>query len=73
MKLIIRNRVTETGAQLAADMLLSRPLASPCVMLVRLPIVWPPVSSRLAPVLVSVAVAIGMPITMRTTLVTTEV
>jgi len=58
---------------LATDMLLSRPLANPYVVLVLLPIVWPPVGGRLAPVLVIVAVVVGTPFAMRTPLVTTEI
>ena len=65
--------VTKTGAQLAANILLSRPLATAGVAPVLLPIVWLPVCSRLAPVLVSVAVAVGTPITSRMTPVMAEV
>jgi hypothetical protein len=60
--------VTKTGAQLAANILLSRPLATAGVAPVLLP-----VCSRLAPVLVSVAVAVGTPITSRMTPVMAEV
>ena len=70
---IMGSCVTEIGAQLAADMLLYTPLVSPCVASVLLPIVWPPVYSRLAFILVSVVVVIGTPITTRTTSVTAEV
>jgi len=47
--------------------------SSPCVVPVLLPIVWPPVDSRLAPVLVSVAVVVGAPVATRMTPVTTEI
>jgi hypothetical protein len=56
--------VTETRAQLAAYMLLSRPLPSAGVALGLLLVVWPPICSRLAPILGSVAVAVGTPITL---------
>jgi hypothetical protein len=65
--------VTETGAQLAANMLLSRPLVAAGVAPILLPIVWLLVCSRLALVLVSVTVAVGTPITSRTTPITAEV
>jgi hypothetical protein len=70
---IIGSCVTEIGAQLAVDMLLYRPLVSPCVASVLQPIVWPLVCSRLAFILVNVAVIVGTPITIRMTPVTVEV
>jgi len=42
-------------------------------MLVLLPIVWPPVGGRLAPVLVIVAIVVGTPVAIRTPLVTAEI
>jgi hypothetical protein len=65
--------VTKIWAQLAADILLSRPLSNPYVAPVLLPIIWPLVGSRLEPVLVIVAVAVGMPIATRTPPIMTEI
>jgi hypothetical protein len=65
--------VTKTGAQLATNMLLSRPLVIVGVAPILPPIVWLPVYSRLALILVNVAVAIETPITARMTPITTEV
>jgi len=65
--------LTETGAQLAAYMLLSRPLPNARVVPGLLLVVWPPICSRLAPVLGSVTVAVGTPITSRATPVVVEV
>ena len=65
--------VTEIRAQLATDMLLCRPLANPGVVLGLLPIVWPLVYIRLTPVLVSVVVVVGMPMTTRMTPITAKV
>jgi hypothetical protein len=67
------NCVTETRAQLAGYMLLSRPLPSAGLAPGLLLVVWPPICSRLAPVLGSVTVAIGTPITFRATPVAAEV
>jgi hypothetical protein len=64
---IIGSCATEIGAQLAANMLMSRPLPNPWVVPTLLPIVWPLVCSRLTHILVSVAVAIRMPIISRAT------
>jgi len=61
--------VPKTGAQLAAYMLLSSIGIAPCLLLV----VWPPICSRVAPVLGSGTVAAGTPITSRATLVAAEV
>ena len=65
--------VTKTGAQLAADMLLSRPLVAAGVAPILLLIVWLLVCSRLALVLVSVTIVVETPITSRTTPITAEV
>jgi hypothetical protein len=65
--------VTETGAQLAAYMLLSRPLPSARVAPGLLPVVWPPICSRMALILGSVTIAVGTPITSRVTPVAAEV
>ena len=56
--------VTKTRAQLAAYMLLSRPLPIAGVVPGLLLVVWPPICSRLTPILGSVAVAVGTPITL---------
>jgi hypothetical protein len=69
----IGSYVIETGAQMAAYMLLSRPLPSTGVAPGLLLVVWPPICSKLAPVLGSVTVAIGMPITSRMTPVAAKV
>jgi hypothetical protein len=69
----IGSYVIETGAQLAADMLPSRPLANPCVVPVLLPIGWSPVGSRVTPWLVVVAVVVGMLVATGTTPVTAEI
>jgi hypothetical protein len=58
----MRSCVFETGAQLAAYMLLSRPLPSPGVAPVLLQEVWPLICSRLAPILGSVTVVVGTPL-----------
>ena len=65
--------MTEVVAQLAANMLLSRPLGSPCVAPILLPIGWSPVSSRVTPWLVVVAGVVGTPVATGMTLVTTEI
>jgi len=65
--------VPKIGAQLAAYMLLSRPLPSIGIAPGLLPVVWPPICSRLAPVLGSGMVAVGTSITSRATPVATEV
>jgi len=65
--------VPKTGAQLAAYMLLSRPLPSTGIAPGLLPMVWPPICSRLASILGSGMVAVGTPITSRVTPVATEV
>ena len=65
--------VTKIWAQLATDILLSRPLSNPYVASVLLPIIWPLVGSRLEPVLVILAVFVGMPIAMRTPPIATEI
>jgi hypothetical protein len=65
--------MTEVGAQLVADMLLSRPLGSPCVAPILLPIGWSLVSSRVTPWLVVVAGVVGTLVATRTTLVTTKI
>jgi len=65
--------VPKTGAQLAAYMLLSRPLPSTGIAPGLLLVVWPPICSRLAPVLGSGTVAVGTPITSRATPVAAEV
>jgi len=61
----MKSCVAKVWAQLAADILLSRPLSNPYVAPLLLPIIWPPVCSRLEPVLVIVAVTIGTPIATR--------
>jgi hypothetical protein len=65
--------VTETGAQLAAYMLLSRPQPNIGGAPGLLPVVWLPICNKLAPFLGSVTVAIGTPITSRATPVAAEV
>jgi len=65
--------VPKTGAQLAAYMLLPRPLPNPRIAPGLLPVVWPPICSKLAPVLGSGMVAVGTPITSRATPVAAEV
>jgi len=65
--------VPNSRAQLAAYMLLSRPLPSTGMAFGLLPVVWPPICSRVAPVLGSRTVAVGMPITSRATPVAAEV
>ena len=69
----MRSCVPKIGAQLATYMLLSRPLPNAGVAPGLLPVVWPPICCRLAPVLGSVTVAIGTPITSRATPVVAEV
>jgi len=69
----MRSCVPKTGAQLATYMLLSRPLPSTRIAPDLLPVVWPPICSRLAPILGSGTVAVGMPITSRATPVAAEV
>jgi len=61
--------VPKTRAQLAAYMLLSSTGITPGL----LPVVWPPICSRVAPVMGSGMVAVGMPITSRVTPVAAEV
>jgi len=65
--------VPKTGAQLAAYMLLSRPLPSIGIAPSLLPVVWPPICSRVAPILGSGTVVVGTPITSRATPVAAEV
>jgi len=65
--------MTEVGAQLAADMLLSRPLGSPYVAPILLPIGWSPVNSRVTPWLVVVAGVVGMLVATRMTLIRAEI
>ena len=65
--------MTEVGAQLAADMLLSRPLGSPYVAPILLPIGWSPVNSRVTPWLVVVAGVVGMLVATGMTLITAEI
>jgi hypothetical protein len=65
--------VPKTEAQLAAYMLLSKPLPSTRIALGLLPVVWPPICSRLAPVMGSETVAVGMPITSRATPIAAKV
>lgn len=55
--------MAKTRTQLAAYMLLSRPLPSTRDAPGLLPLVWSPICSRLAPIMGSVMVFIGMPIT----------
>jgi hypothetical protein len=69
----LNSRVAETGAQLVAYMLLSRPLPSAGVAHGLLLVVWPPICSRLAPVLGSVTFAVRTPITSRVTPIAAEV
>jgi len=69
----MRSCVPKTGVQLAAYMLLSRPLPSTEIVPGLLPVVWSPICSRLAPVLGSETVVVGTPITSRATLVAAEV
>jgi hypothetical protein len=70
---IIGSCVPKTGAQLAAYMLLSKPLPSTGIAPGLLLVVWPPICSSLAPVLGSGTVAVGTPITSRATPVAVEV
>jgi hypothetical protein len=70
---IMRSCVPKTRAQLAAYMLLSRPVPSTGIAPGLLPVVWPLICSRLAPVLGSGTVAMGMPITSRATPVAVEI
>jgi len=65
--------VPKTRAQLTAYMLLSRPLPSTGIAPGVLPVVWSPICSRLAHVLGSGTVVVGMPITSRATPVAAEV
>jgi len=69
----MRSCVAEVWAQLAPNILLSRTLSSPYVAHVLLPIVWPPVCSRLEPVLVIVAIVVGVPIATRMPPVMTKI
>jgi len=69
----MRSCVIEIEAQFAADILLSRPLSGPYVTPILLLVVWPPVSSRLEPVMLIVVVVIGTPDATRTHPVTTEI
>jgi len=65
--------VPKTRAQLAAYMLLSKPLPSTGIAPGLLPVVWPPIYSRLAPVLGSGTVAVGTSITSRATPIVAEI
>ena len=69
----MRSCVPKTEAQLAAYMLLSRPLPSTGIVPGLLPVVWPPIYSRLAPILGSEMVVVGTPITSRATPIAVEV
>jgi len=69
---IMESYVPKTGAQLAAYMLLSRPLPSPRIASGLLLVVWSPICSS-APILGSGTVAVGMLITSRVTPVAAEV
>jgi len=69
----MRSCVPKTRAQLAAYMLLSRPLPNTGIAPGLLPMVWSPICSRLAPILRSETVAVGTLITSRVTSVAAEV
>jgi len=69
----MRSCVPKTGAKLAVYMLLSRPLPSTGIAPGLLPVVWPPICNRLAPVLRSGMVVVGTPITSRATPIAAEV